>query len=104
MALSEIDSGICGYCAIVQTKSEGRAVRVQIESPCPHVQALAKELVSVEPFGEISFRGDGPLTLRLAARHLAHPACPVPAGIIKTIEVEAGLALPKEATIRPAKD
>lgn len=104
MASAEIDSGICGFRATVRTASEGRTVRVDIESTCPHVRALAEELTAVEPFTEISFRGEGPLTLRLAAKHLAHPACPVPAGIIKAIEVEAGLALPKEASIKPAKD
>lgn len=104
MATAEIDSGICGFGATVRTAADGRDVRVDIESSCPHVRALAEELTTVEPFTEITFRGEGPLTLRLAAKHLAHPACPIPAGIIKAIEVEAGLALPKDASIKPAKD
>lgn len=104
MAFAEIDSGICGFSATVRTRADGKAMRVEIESDCPHVQALAEELTSVSPFSEISFRGDGPQTFRLAAKHLAHAACPVPIGIIKAIEVEAGLALPKEASIRPFKD
>jgi hypothetical protein len=33
-----------------------------------------------------------------------HPACPVPSGILKAIEVAAGLALPKDASIKPSKD
>ena len=49
-------------------------------------------------------RGEGPVTLRLAAEHLAHPACPVPSGILKAIEVESGLALPKDASIKPRKE
>ncbi len=104
MASVEIDSGICGYTAVVRAGAEGRMVSVEIESSCPHVQAMAEELTSVDPFGEISFRGEGPQTLRVAAKHLAHAACPVPVGVIKAIEIEAGLALPKEATITPAKD
>ena len=35
-----------------------------------------------------------------AARTLPHPACPVPVGIIKAIEVEAGLDLPRDVEIR----
>jgi hypothetical protein len=49
---------------------------------------------------EITFRGQGPLTLQLAAKHCAHPACPVPVGIIKAVEVEAGLALAADVTIK----
>ncbi len=104
MASAEIDSGICGYTASVRAKAEGRVVRIEIESECPHVKAMAAELMVVEPFKEISFLREGPLTFRVAAKHLAHAACPVPVGVIKAIEVEAGLALPKDANIRPAGD
>jgi Family of unknown function (DUF6951) len=104
MASAEIDSGICGYTASVRATADGRTVRIEIESDCPHLAAMAEELTSVDPFTEISFRREGPLTLRVAAKHMAHAACPVPVGVIKAIEVEAGLALPKEASIRPAKD
>lgn len=104
MASAEIESGICGFCTTVRTSKDGPNVRVQFETTCQYVQDLAEELTQVEPFREISYRGEGPVTLRLAAEHLVHPACPVPSGIIKAIEVEAGLALPMDASIRPAKD
>lgn len=42
--------------------------------------------------------------MRLAAKHLRHAACPVPAGIIKAVEVAAGLALPADATIKISED
>jgi len=53
---------------------------------------------------EISFRGEGPKTLRMAAKHCKHTACPVPAGIIKAIEVASGLALPKDASIQVSQE
>ncbi len=104
MASAEIESGICGFCTTVRTKAEGRVVRVEFETSCQYVEQLAADLTEVDPFREISYRGEGPLTLRLAAEHLVHPACPVPSGIIKAIEVAASLALPKDASIKPAKD
>jgi len=58
----------------------------------------------VHPFEEIAFRGEGPKTLLLAAKHCKHAACPVPSGIIKAIEVAAGLALPKDASIQVSKE
>jgi Family of unknown function (DUF6951) len=103
MASAEIESGICGFCTTVKTTMEGRKVRVEFETDCGYVEQLAEALTEVDPFREISYRGEGPVTLRLAAEHLVHPACPVPSGIIKAIEVEAGLALPKDASIKPQK-
>ncbi len=104
MASAEIESGICGFCTTVTTTTEGgRKVRVEFETDCGYVEQLAEALTEVDPYREISYRGEGPITLKLAAEHLVHPACPVPAGIIKAIEVEAGLALPKDASIKPAK-
>ena len=104
MATVEIDSGICGFVTTVRTTAQGATMKVAIESDCEHIQKLAAALTEVEPWGEISFRGEGPLTLRLAAEHCAHAACPVPVGIIKAIEVEAGLALPKDVAIRVSRD
>lgn len=100
MAQVVITAGVCGFTTRVQTSKDGDKlggpVAVSIASDCPHVAKLAEELTTVEPFREISFRGDGPLTLALGAKYCAHPACPVPAGIIKAIEVESGMALPAD--------
>lgn len=81
-----------------------RRVLLSIESECDAVNELGKALTEVDPFQEITFRGEGPHTLRLARQCLFHTACPVPAGIIKAVEVAAGLALPADATISVLKD
>lgn len=104
MATAEIESGNCGYETTVRTTAEGRTMRIDIISACPHVQAMAEELTEVNPFAEISFRGEGPRTFQVAAKHLAHAACPVPVGIIKAIEIEAKMALPQDVTIRLAAE
>lgn len=104
MASARIVSGICGFCTTVHTTKDGGRVQVRFETDCGYVEHLAEELTDVDPYREISYRGEGPDTLKAAARHLVHPACPVPSGIIKAIEVEAGLALPKDASISPSKD
>ena len=75
-------------------------VLLTIESECEAVQRLAAELTQADPFREVTFSGAGPLTLQLAAKYLPHAACPVPVGIIKAVEVAAGLALPADATIK----
>lgn len=78
---------------------DGEKCRLSIESECEAVQSLAGELKEAEPFREISFRGKGPLTLKLAAEHCHHAACPVPVGIIKAVEVAARLSLPVDVRI-----
>lgn len=103
MAKAEINSGICGFTATVRAKMDGRKCVVSVQSDCDAVQRLGEELAEVEPFEEITFRGEGPRTLRLGAKHCYHTACPVPVGIIKAIEIEAGLALPAEASIKLSK-
>ena len=99
----EIDSGICGFKAVVEAKGDMSRVELRIKSSCDAVMKMAEHLAEVEPFREISFRGEGPLTLKLAPQYLLHTACPVPSGIIKAIEVAAELALPADATIRVSK-
>jgi hypothetical protein len=104
MATAHIEAGICGFTTTVKTRTEAGIVKLHIESDCEHIQKLAAALTEVEPFREISFRGSGPVTYELARLHCAHAACPVPTGILKAIEVEAGLALPKDVTITVTKD
>jgi len=103
MSKTVIESGICGFTTEVIARADSRTCSLIITSDCPEIQGLAKVLVEVDPMEEITYRGEGPLTLRLARKHCPHPACPVPSGIIKAVEVEAGLALPKDATITVMK-
>ena len=81
----------------------GSRCRLSIESECEAIQRLAAELTEVDPFEEISFRGAGPRVLQVASAHCAHAACPVAVGIIKAVEVAAGLALPADVVIKLSK-
>lgn len=104
MARAEIDAGICGFhTTCIATKNGDGTVDLSIESGCKAVMKLAEHLQSVDPMKEVFWRRSLPRTHELAPGCLSHPACPVPSGIIKAIEVEAGLALPKDATIKVSK-
>ena len=104
MTRAKVESGICGFSATVEARMDGQRCLVSVESDCQAIQELAEELTEVDPFQEISFRGEGSHVLEMGAKHCYHTACPVPVGIIKAIEVEAGLALPKDAVIRVSKE
>jgi hypothetical protein len=103
LSKAEITSGICGFTTIVKAQQQGRIVKLSIQSDCKAIQRLAGELTEVEPFQEITFRGKGPRTLEAGALYCSHPGCPVPVGIVKAVEVEAGLALPADAVIKLSK-
>jgi hypothetical protein len=101
MAQAEIKSGICGFTTTVEVCKTGvRSCSLTVNSDCSHIRELAAKLTELDPFREIAFRGEGPAVFREAANTLPHPACLVPVGIIKAIEVEAGLALPRDVEIR----
>jgi hypothetical protein len=103
MAKAEIFAGNCGYTTIVETENDGKLCKVHIRSECEAIQRLAEHLTEVEPFREISFRRNTPLTLEMGAKYCTHAACPVPVGIIKAVEIESGLALPQDVTIKLSK-
>ncbi len=106
MAKSEIDAGICGFKTTVVARANGDGtIHLQIESECKAVGKLAEQIQNVDPFKEAFWRRKTPTGIHeLAPQCLSHPACPVPSGIIKAIEVEAGLALPADVSIKVSKD
>lgn len=99
MAKAEIRAGICGFKTRVETKTVGDMVRVVVTSECKAIQRMAEHIEEVDPFREFTFRGMGPQTFEAAEQYCSHAACPVPVGIIKAVEIEAGLALPADVTI-----
>jgi hypothetical protein len=104
MATSEINAGVCGHLTKVQTSMEGKVCKLTITSDCEAIKKIAEELKEVNPLQEISCRRAIPQILQMGQKHCFHAACPVPVGIIKAVEVAAGLALPKEATIKVSKE
>lgn len=104
MAKAEIFAGICGFNTTVLAHRNGEGVEIKLDSECKAIQKLASELNEVDPWQEISARRKVPQTLELGMKYCTHAACPVPAGIIKAVEVEAGLALPKDVSIKLSRD
>ena len=102
----KVMSGICGMITEIRATFDDHAgtVKLDFNTHCESIQKLADALTVVNPYEEISYRGNGPKTLRMAARHCQHAACPVPSGIIKAVEVASGLALPKDAVIEVSKE
>jgi hypothetical protein len=103
VAKAEIFSGICGFSTVVEATMDGTVCQLHITSECAAIQKLAQELTQVNPYKEISTKRAMPQTLEKGAQYCTRAACPVPVGIIKAVEVEANLALPKDVTIKLSK-
>lgn len=104
MAKAEIDAGICGFhTTCIATKNADGTIHLAIESGCKAVLKLAEQFHDVDPLKEVFWRKSVPALYQAVPQCLSHPTCPVPSGILKAIEVEAGFALPKDVTIKVSK-
>ncbi len=104
MVMTTLDAGACGFKVVVKaTKTGHRRYKVELVSPCEMVKHLNKELAELE-FGPEVFSSilDSEI-YRLCSKHLKHASCPLPSAILKTIEVEDGLAVAKDVKMKLEK-
>jgi len=94
-----VNPGICGFKSIIKvTKLVRERFSIEISTDCKQVSNLAESLAEVNPF-EIMKSMKECVIFQEASKHLSHIACPVPVAILKALEVEAGLALPRDVCI-----
>jgi hypothetical protein len=99
-----VDAGVCGFETVIKAESEDmQNVKLKIESNCADIQSMADELKELDAFKENFTKIGESAVYESARRYCKHTACPVPAGIHKAIEAAAGLALPKDASIKVEK-
>jgi NADPH-dependent 7-cyano-7-deazaguanine reductase QueF len=95
-----VDAGICGFTTRIQAASpDMQTVQITYESDCPHVNKAKGELNSVDAFQELFKKPHETSVYQILVKHLPHVTCPLYSGFLKAIEVAAGMALPKDATI-----
>lgn len=108
-ATVEVDAGICGFKTSACVNSEDdQHVAFDLESDCEKITVLAAALGEkglIDAYQEISPASES--VLMQTARSVLTgccAGCAVPAGLFKAMQVAAGIALPKDITIRLAKD
>jgi hypothetical protein len=105
MATTEIRSGACGFITQVKaTARDKRTVELTIQSTCAHISKLAEALHEVDAYKELSCRPRITTIIDAGLKFCPHAACPVPCGIVKTVEVAAGLAVPRDVIMRITAD
>ena len=104
MAKVVIRSGACGFTTTVTAeKGPDKTVRITILSDCEQVRKMQEDIGTLERMDAFKGFAENPV-YRSAAKRLKHVACPVPSGVLKALEVAAGLNLPKDAVICFEKD
>ena len=106
MVKVEITGGICGFTTLVQAEDKtGYKASFQLESECPNWKKVndmlgGKELnMMAELFKDKTTGALNSQVLDVSLKIIPHVSCPVISGILKALEVSAGLALPKDAAI-----
>ena len=97
----EVVAGICGFKTVIKIeKIDRHKARCIIETGCPNHRKVAKtlETVTLDAMDEL-FRKGKSQVMQSCEGVIPHASCPVPAAILKALEVGVGLALPADVTI-----
>lgn len=101
----DIQAGICGFrTRATASCADARHVTFDLESDCQKIVALGQRLAemgALDVYDDIDARTESVL-LATARDVLAGccAGCVVPVGLFRTMQVAAGLALPKDMTIK----
>lgn len=101
---ADIDPGICGFHTSVIAEAESmRKVKLTIETDCDQITKAAEELTEMDMLEELKAGLGHGHVYGVLSGCVRHVTCPVGSGILKAAEAAAGLALPKDVTIKMSK-
>jgi hypothetical protein len=93
-----VNAGVCGMEVIIAVnKVAARKVKIEITSACKMLTRLGQALAELDPYEVL--KGVHSEVYQQASKDSLHASCPVPAAILKAVEVEAEMALPCDAVI-----
>ncbi len=98
-----VQSGACGFTTTVTVeKNSAGKMTLALDTDCAMVKKMLEDIAILDRFAPLAPFPSNPV-YRSATKHLKHVACPVPSAVLKALEVEAGLNVPKDVTIRFVK-
>ena len=106
----KVDAGICGFKTVIKASTEDSMnVELKVVSSCDTIKELAsrfEEKTPIDAYQELSPQKESiilEITRSVLVEKGCCEACGVPAGVCKAIQVGAGLALPRDATLQISK-
>jgi hypothetical protein len=95
-----VNAGSCGYDVTIEIeKLDRQTVCVRLRSDCEQIAAMNPDLAQLGWRRGVFCKIAESRIYQSAAQHVKHAACPVPSAILKAIEVEVGIALPRDVRI-----
>ena len=99
-----VNPGVCGFPATIEVIKTGkRQFALKIKTECDKLSALSRQVQTIDFMQAFQPAAQSDL-YRAAAECTLHAACAIPVAIIKALEVEAGLALPRDVAIHFEKE
>ena len=91
-----IDSGICGFITKAKVKRKGLGFKVELKTDCKLLEKYAEYIETLDK--DVVFK-KMPINPVYQKADILHAVCPVPCGVLKACEAEAGFALKKSVRI-----
>ncbi len=105
MAKVKVKSGVCGFETNIKAELlKSEKVNLDISSDCPSINQISDQVPLINPLKEVFKKLDQTKIYNLFSKKLSHSSCPLYSGILKAIEVEADLSLPKDFIFEFKKD
>jgi hypothetical protein len=101
MAKTKVEAGICGFVTEIEADSKDfQNVSFSISTNCNNLAKLPEIIKTCDAYHELKNGSEGDI-FRVTKSELKSmcTACVVPSAIFKTMQVAAGLALPKNVSI-----
>ncbi|WP_456474340.1 DUF6951 family protein [Candidatus Pyrohabitans sp.] len=104
MTRAEVDPGSCGFITRISVERHGNRVEIRISSGCEKVKLFAEAIESLDWTREVLVAMCDSAIYSAATRERLHPGCPVPAAVIRAVEIETGAATPRAVRIEFERD
>ena len=100
-----VDGGVCKMKTLITAKDNGMGlIQIDIKSDCPNVLKMSWKLEPMSPYSEVEAEFAKSEIYKLANDAVPHTACPVPAGMVKALEVAGDLGLKRDCSIKFIND
>jgi hypothetical protein len=94
-----VNPGVCGMvCKIDISKIDRQQVSLKIETKCEKIREMCEQAAIMKLRDVLKLPVES-IVYEYASKCRIHTACPVPVAVIKAIEVETGMALPRPVSI-----
>jgi len=104
LAEVKVNPGICGLQSTITISTEDmQMANVEVSTECPSIKQMENELKNIDCLKECFSKFDTSKVYKVASKYCKHLACPVPAAIIKGLEVACGFALSEDVEIKIKK-